>query len=375
MRANELFQALFSKSKTSNTISVTYSELISLMNSNKLIPQIKYRITDYVSVFEASSITLPDVEGEYGDETEADVLSREIPFDIIVTARSQNALYEECTAARNENDNGYFASSKLEEWKLKYAPIVNEENGDYVEVHAQWVPEENKGFIYYMKDEFGNEAPFDFKNFLWSIDDVQYPVLGAKKNNQLVDGTLDGTISEVKVQEHNDYDGYYIYPPVKVEIESYMSRTIIGGSTVVKCRAVENCTFNCTNYSSDYGYLTLIGETGPYGQRGAISNSTISCERFTLVFSAVGFTRIVATMQSGCHCTIPVYGVDMFFSYPVFVDGLPNELDVDHAYVSYSLYGDGRYEATIIRPSGGDIITYHYSEDLGTWTKKTITAE
>jgi hypothetical protein len=28
----------------------------------------------------------------------------------------------------------------------------------------EWATEKGKGVIYYMKDEWGNEAPYDFKN-------------------------------------------------------------------------------------------------------------------------------------------------------------------------------------------------------------------
>ena len=202
MRANELFQALFFKSKISDVVSVTYSELVSLINNSSLVPQIKYRITDYVSKFSETSVALPDPEDEIS-QIYADVSSREIPFDLIVTARTQNTLYEECTAARNENDNGYFASSKIEDWKLKYAPIVNVEEDDYIDVQAQWVPEDNKGFIYYMQDEFGNEAPFDFKNFLWNIEDSQYPVFGVKEDNQIIDGSLNGKVTKTKITAPN----------------------------------------------------------------------------------------------------------------------------------------------------------------------------
>jgi hypothetical protein len=52
----------------------------------------------------------------------------------------------------------YFRDSDLNSWKVKYC-LDNDKN------RFAWADEENgKGVIYYMKDEFGNEAHYDFKN-------------------------------------------------------------------------------------------------------------------------------------------------------------------------------------------------------------------
>ena len=152
----------------------------------------------------------------------------------------------------------------------------------------------------------------------------------------------------------------------------YIENTAITGNTFAVCYTISNCELQCLGYSN-FEFLALIGVAGPYGQRGMLENSKIVCVGFYLVFSAVTFTNILAVMASGCYCSIPVCGANMYFSYPVFIGSLPNALDVDHAYASYSLYADSWTGATIIRPTGGDIITYHYDGGTDTWTEKTIT--
>lgn len=56
----------------------------------------------------------------------------------------------------------YFASSNLSAWKLKYCL-------DNDTTRFTWADVENgKGVIYYMKDEWNNECPYDFKNIQYN---------------------------------------------------------------------------------------------------------------------------------------------------------------------------------------------------------------
>lgn len=70
----------------------------------------------------------------------------------------------------------YFDNSDLNAWEIKYC--LNNDTNLY-----QWAnPETGKGVIYYMKDEHGNECPYDFKNILFNgyytftteIDNIKY---------------------------------------------------------------------------------------------------------------------------------------------------------------------------------------------------------
>lgn len=120
--------------------SVTYAELVALRQSDGLIPGCKYRITDY----ECTTIT-PGTQ------------SAGHQFDIVVQAIDVDTLSEDVEAMLHDGDT-YFELCDLRRWELKYT-VFND-----VSRYA-WADTENgKGVVYWMKDEFGNECGYDFKN-------------------------------------------------------------------------------------------------------------------------------------------------------------------------------------------------------------------
>ena len=125
---------------------ISYADLKSLAESSGLIPGNKYRITDYVTTVDSTK-TYPYKSAEH-------------PFDIVVTAVTDSALDANAKAMPHEGDE-YFADCNLFAWELKYSLEPNIDN-------YPLIPDLNgKGTIYYMLDEFGNEANYDFKNILW----------------------------------------------------------------------------------------------------------------------------------------------------------------------------------------------------------------
>lgn len=121
---------------------ITYSELVSLKDAGNLIPEAKYRITDYVTSFK-------------------DWQSGNHQFDIIVTASANNSLYSEAQAALHEGDD-YFANSKLDSWRIWY-DITND-----TKIYPQ-ANSSGKGSILRMIDEFNNDANYDFKNAMFEV--------------------------------------------------------------------------------------------------------------------------------------------------------------------------------------------------------------
>ena len=120
--------------------SITYSELKTKRDDGELVPGRFYRITDYVTT-----------------TTQTYTRSANNQFDIIVLALDENTLSENAQATQHEGDT-YFANCKLSAWKLKYR-LDNDVN------NFIWADSTNgKGVIYYMKDEWDNECPYDFKN-------------------------------------------------------------------------------------------------------------------------------------------------------------------------------------------------------------------
>ena len=123
---------------------ITYSELKALRDAGKLVPGMCYRITDFVTTTKTTGTQ------SAGNQ-----------FDIIVQAESAYTLSENARAIRHEGDT-YFLRARLEAWQLKYC-LDNDTD------RFAWADTENgKGVIWYMKDEYGNEAPYDFKNIMFA---------------------------------------------------------------------------------------------------------------------------------------------------------------------------------------------------------------
>ena len=127
-------------------VDVTYSQLVGKRNNGELVEGRRYRITDYQCVITAT-----------------DASSAGHQFDVVVQALDTNVLSEDAKAMLHSGDT-YFADYDLDAWELKYCL-------DNDRLRFDWANMSNgKGVIYYMKDEFGNEAPYDFKNIRFSVN-------------------------------------------------------------------------------------------------------------------------------------------------------------------------------------------------------------
>lgn len=126
-----------------NMQSITYSALKTLRTNGKLVPGKQYRITDYICT-----------------TTQADTRVVSHPFDIIVTADSTTALNENARACLHAGDDYYSSNVALNDlgaWELKYC-LDNDTQ------RFSWADETNgKGVVYWLKDDWGNECPYDFK--------------------------------------------------------------------------------------------------------------------------------------------------------------------------------------------------------------------
>ena len=192
---------------TRDLVDITWAKLVNKRNESKLNPGTWYRITDYATT-----------------TTQTDTQSAGNSFDVIVLATSSNTLNENARAIWNTDVQDYFkqAGAKLDAWELKYCldndaarfswakeMTISLGNTTYTRDRTQdtshnltdyyaWsgnasallyttseVPEvgdhtyddsfdedtdittvsaDGRGVIYYMKDEWGNECPYDFKN-------------------------------------------------------------------------------------------------------------------------------------------------------------------------------------------------------------------
>lgn len=133
---------------------VMHSQLVSLRNAGLLEPGTQYRIIDYecTTTQEGTSVV-------------------QHPFDIIVFADDESTLNENARAVIRDGDT-YYSSNNAHPnaWELKYT-IDNDTD------RFAWVdPVNGKGVVYYMKDEYGNEVPYDFKQIVFEryeiLDDL-----------------------------------------------------------------------------------------------------------------------------------------------------------------------------------------------------------
>lgn len=83
-------------------VEITYADLKTLRDTNKLVPGKQYRITDYQCT-----------------TTQENTKSAGHQFDIIVTANSTNKLNEVARACLHSGDT-YFSSCNLNAWKIQY---------------------------------------------------------------------------------------------------------------------------------------------------------------------------------------------------------------------------------------------------------------
>lgn len=132
------------KGKQDTLTPITYAELVALRDSSSLVAGMQYRITDYACT-----------------TTQENTQSAGHPFDIIVTADSENTLNEEARAIQHEGDT-YFADCDLNAWKIWYCL-------DNDATRFAWADSVNgKGVIYRMIDEWNNDVPYDFKNIMYN---------------------------------------------------------------------------------------------------------------------------------------------------------------------------------------------------------------
>ena len=139
---------------------ILYADLLALISSNKLVPNTSYRITDYTTT-----------------TAQTNTQSAGNNFDIIVTALSNNKLSEIASCVRKAGDT-YFANAKLEAWEIKYC--INNDTTRFA-----WADANGKGVIYYMKDEWGNECPYDFKNIQFRKSGVFLYTFGGATDSSL----------------------------------------------------------------------------------------------------------------------------------------------------------------------------------------------
>ena len=153
---NDSAYQLLAQAGVDPQVEITYAELKSLRDGGNLIAGMKYRMTDYVTKINGVyDLTGLELLGNYLPYA----ISAEHPFDLILTATSESTLSDEAKAVKHDGDT-YFADSNLGAWDIRYCLDNDASRFTFADRNA------GKGVIYWMRDEFGNEVGYDFKNVL-----------------------------------------------------------------------------------------------------------------------------------------------------------------------------------------------------------------
>ncbi len=161
----------------------THAELVQLRDEARLIPGQWYRIVDYVTT-----------------TMQNDTQSAGHPFDILVMASKPDTLLETAFAAVHEGDT-YFQSSKLEAWELNYC-LDNDTD------RFAWAdPENGKGVVYRMKDEWANDLPYDFKNIMFKRSYAEPEQLGGSGAYIAIPGST----VELPAQDDNNFVFFFTF--------------------------------------------------------------------------------------------------------------------------------------------------------------------
>ncbi len=345
---------------------VTYDELVELRDNNKLIPGAKYRITDYETIVNedygvksaghrfdiivealddhtlsenASAIQQKDgitrktivcEEGDYIRTPEFDDLidigmfwccvdSYNTPTsDYLVTYNNDTKVGDEVANYYNgdlyyvevtyitETTTSYFGRSNLASWQLKYS-LSND-----VDMCPIPTLDIGKGTIYYMKDEFGNEAPYDFKNVLFVTDGgSESDILGVVGTNgkyyEFVEvTTVDCSEKKYSTEVYkfsNKLSFYYANMlGMSIGDDIYISGQYGCSSVTTIAEIVYD-----TSPSSNLKYTFNMGEEGDFSMTGACANNIIK-----QYFSGIGINLTILDFN---------YYVNMFTDVTVLPNG------------------------------------------------------
>lgn len=121
-----------------------------------LKPGMKYRITDYNPVVNPNYIV--KINGVINNIAPMAPVAM---FDIIVTASSESTLFEDVELVAKAGVTTPFDYTKYEaKYDLFGNATAPEPKYDYIQLGSP-------GVIYYMKDQYGNEASYDFENIVY----------------------------------------------------------------------------------------------------------------------------------------------------------------------------------------------------------------
>ena len=163
-------------------VKITYNELVDLKSSGNLIAGTKYRIIDYE--------TLTSQPG---------IKSAGHPFDIVVTALDSSTLDENARAMISKRDvDGYFSTSKLNAWKIKYSLNNNKDRFTWTKLEEPSIVVNANSFgMGYLHAFLNGTYIYNGKTYyMWNYGYDDEAFLSEKENPSVGDKVLVCLLSE-----------------------------------------------------------------------------------------------------------------------------------------------------------------------------------
>lgn len=228
---------------------ITYAEIIAKIENKQLSPKMYYLITDFQNPWEVTW----DNEYTYYEDQYSDINGTEYlcgirnMMKLLVQAKNEELLEENVM------------SPLYPEWVIHYDPLYKGEkhDGQYgfrsrteTDGSVRYLP--CKGVITYLKDEFGNEGNFNFRQFMFKRDskyryciDISTDEILGKfsegKNNKFILQSIDSYVQVFQFNQELDSDGKVIsYNIVPIDSDIQLSK---GHNLVINSEYLENNIF------------------------------------------------------------------------------------------------------------------------------------
>lgn len=253
-------------------ISITHNNLVKLIDVGKLSVGRWYKILDY-----KPTLSKEYINKGFSVRESKDIFGREernAGFYILVFAVSSEKIDENALCApldADDDNDAYFDSAEILSWRIKY-DTCNDTS------RYAWASTGGTGVIYYMEDEFGNSAHYDFKNI--KKDDKF--TFSKQSGSDFIDMTLVG-------EAYGNHIGEYIM------IGNNTYKGHINGITVVS----ESGNVHGNEFMTNSHDLTISTKQLVNNRFDATNNITIKCDQFINNYVS-GSYNINITESSTC---------------------------------------------------------------------------
>lgn len=198
---------------------ITYEELRNMIDNDLLSPNSTYYVTDYQDPFNIVDSYTENIYEYPDDDSEPVLINKKNVFELELKTDTNGKLlnrayisdYQNCNIVYNPSYNDIVCSIQNQYEDESSGEIIN----DLIEIKA-------KGVIIGMEDEYGNYAPFNFKNKQFLIDGEWKYCFGGDE-----DKSLNGVFENIKI-----YGDFFDFRHDQMP-NSYNYNGFIGGNGII----------------------------------------------------------------------------------------------------------------------------------------------